>query len=412
MIARRSRITALLFSCAAAALHAAEVSVPVLELGSIGRVLGGEFVLASHAKAELSVDGGYKFGGKLRFAFDAGDLEKALAYANAPAEPVAGAPTETDYNALVDRLANTTALAFDLAEVTVRKPFGFPLEFAYFIGRGDVFCSGDEFPARFGTRPVATAFRGFVYFPDGISGDPAFQYDGVHAVSGTGFSLAFSGLDRFVPQLYAYQDAATARTAADGGIYRGKFSADLRLMLDADAVKLEAFAGATGPSGTYGTYRAGALAFFTTGMGADFLAQMGITRWDPDEAFKVDNIFFLFEPRVDFGFSAIHVTLFYHPLWYRQRSTDEKGAVDVNFRLLLGDLQEGSAEGGIETTVSMRSSAAAGAPAAEPFKLSVAPFVSLATEGVRWDFRVRVNPMKYATPLEMFETFVGVRTGF
>ncbi|OHE68400.1 MAG: hypothetical protein A2Z99_09505 [Treponema sp. GWB1_62_6] len=197
-----------------------------------------------------------------------------------------------------------------------------------------------------------------------------------------------------------------------GELDRGRYSADLRLLANGKMVKFEAFAGGTWPYGSTGLYRGGVLAYFSSGAGANFLAQVGIPRWDPGAAFSIDNLFFLFEPRVDFGFASIFVTLFYHPFYYMQSETGEKGATDVNFRLLLGDLQETNIEGGFETTIGLKGTAATAVAVTDQFSLILAPYFSLVTEGVRWDFKVRVHPLRYAKPLEIVETFIGVRTAF
>jgi hypothetical protein len=386
-------------------ISAAEISVPALELSTTGSVQDGAFVLATRAVAELSVDGGYKFGGTLRFSFSANDLEKALAYLTDPLEPASSDPTASDYNVLVDRINNSSSLSFRLAKVLIREPFGFPLEFAYFVGRADTFCSGDEFPARFGSAPIGSAFRGFAYFPDGINGDPNYQYDGIHAVTGTGFSVSLNAWSKLVPMLYVYQDSALAADSAT----TGRFSGDFRILGNGKRIKLEAFAGMTVPYGKYGIYRAGALGYFTTGAGASFLAQIGIPRWDPEETFGIDNLFFLFEPRVDFGFTSVIMTLFYHPAWYLQRATNERGVSDINFKFLIGDLQKTSTEGGIETTIGIHGDENS---ADEPFRISVGPFFAMLTEVVRWDLKIKIDPLSYTVPMEMTTVYLGVRTAF
>jgi len=386
-------------------LSAAEISVPSLELATTGSVENGSFVLATRASAELSVDGGYKFGGTLRFAFAANDLEKALSYLTNPLTTIStSAPTGAEYNELVDRINNSASLSFRLAKVLVRQPFGIPIDFAYFVGQADTFCSGDDFPARFGSAPIGTAFRGYAYFPDGIDGDPNFQYNGIHAATGTGISVSWNAWDRIVPILYAYQDSA-----AQSGSSSGEYSADLRVLANGEHVKLEFFAGLTQPHGSFGLYRAGALAYFSTGIGADFLAQVGVPRWDPAVGFGIDNLYFLFEPRVDFGFTSIIMTLFYHPGWYLQRETNERGVSDVNLKFLIGDLRKTSIEGGFETTIGIRGEAQ---NTDQPFRFSLGPFFAMVTEGVRWDVKLKVSPIGVTAPLEMFAMFLGVRTAF
>lgn len=400
---RATGAIALLF--AVLPLPAAEISVPELELATTGSVQDGALVLASRATADLAVAGGYKFGGTLRFAFSADNLEQALSYLSDPADPISGAPTDTQYNALVDRINNSATLSFRLAKVLIREPFGAPLDFAYFVGQADTFCSGDEFPLRFGVASIGSAFRGFAYFPDGINGDPNYQYDGIHGVTGTGISVSWNAWNKLVPILYAYQDSAIS----SGSTASGTYSTDIRILANGDRVKFEAFAGTTYPHGSSGLYRAGVLAHFSTDAGADFLAQFGIPYWDPEGTFGIDNLYLLFEPRVDFGLVSIIMTLFYHPTRYLQRETNEQGVSDVNFKLLIGDLKETAAEGGFETTIGIRGDED---NADEPFRVSVGPFFAMLTEGVRWDLKLRVDPLSYSEPVEMFGMYLGVRTAF
>ncbi len=386
-------------------LQAAEITVPSLELSTRGSIQDDALVLSSRASADVSIAGGYKFGGMLRFAFAANNLEQALSYLSDPVDKTSTAPDADQYNALVDRINNSATLSFRLAKVLIREPFGMPIDFAYFVGRADSFCSGDEFPARFGEAPIGTAFRGYAYFPDGIGGDPNNQYEGIHGVSGTGFSVSWNGWPSVVPILYAYQDSAIAA----GETASGKYSTDIRILMNGERVKLEAFAGATLPYGGMGLYRAGALSHFSTGTGASFLAQIGIPYWDPTETFGIDNLYFLFEPRVDFGFISIIMTLFYHPAWYLQRETNEKGVSDVNFKLLLGDLLENSTEGGIEATIGIKGDEQS---SDEPFRVDVGPFFAMMTEAVRWDVKLKADVLSYDKPVEMVSMYLGVRTAF
>lgn len=385
---------------AAPTLSGAELTVPHLEMASFGSVEDGEYVLKSVARADISVEGGYKYGALLRLAFVSGDLEKALSYGKL------GALSTADPEALADRLNNQAVLGFSLAKVSARSLFGAPLDFTYFIGNADIFCSGDDFSLRFGTLPIGSAFRGFSYFPSGIKGNPAYQYDGIHALSGTGISLALTPWERFIPMVYLYQDASFIDETT-GMAEQGRYSSDFRIMANGDLVKFEAFGGVTFPYGDYGLYRGGVLAFFSTGTGADFLAQVGVPSWSADEAFNVDKLYFLFEPRLSFGPAALHVTLFYHPLYYlNQKNPEEQGATDVNVKLLIGDLFKGGVEGGIETTMGIRTKAE------DTFAVRVSPFLGIATDGVRWDFKVRIDPMAYGKPIGMFETYIGVRTAY
>jgi hypothetical protein len=334
-------------------------------------------------------------------------LEKALGYGRTSLEPATGTPTQEEYNALLDRFNNLAALQFKLAQVTARKPFDLPLEMSYFIGFSDTFCSGEDFPQLFGSVPITTEFKGFSYFPQGIGGNPAYQYNGIHQAIGTGLHLSLLPWKHVVPMLYLYQDSAFINEST-GIPESGRYSGDLRLLVNSDYVKFEAFAGATAPYGDYGMYRGGLLAFFTTGTGADFLAQVGIPGWEAGTALKVDNLYFLFEPRLSIGLFALHITLFYHPVRYLQLlNPDERGATDINAKLLIGDILKYRLQGGLESTVNLRSGSSN-----NTLDLRISPFLSVVTEGIRWDVKLRIDPFKYTKPLEMADTFIGVRTAY
>jgi hypothetical protein len=385
----------------------AELTVPSLEMASTGTIQNGTFSLSSIAQADIALSGGYKYGGLLRLAFSSRDLEKALGYGRTSLEPATGNPTQEEYNALLDRFNNLAALQFKLAQVTARKPFDLPLEMSYFIGFSDTFCSGEDFPQLFGSVPITTEFKGFSYFPQGIGGNPAYQYNGIHQAIGTGLHLSLLPWKHVVPMLYLYQDSAFINEST-GIPESGRYSGDLRLLVNSDYVKFEAFAGATAPYGDYGIYRGGLLAYFTTGTGADFLAQVGIPGWEAGTALKVDNLYFLFEPRLSIGLFALHITLFYHPVRYLQLlNPDERGATDINAKLLIGDILKYRLQGGLESTVNLRSGASN-----NTLDLRISPFLSVVTEGIRWDVKLRIDPFKYTKPLEMADTFIGVRTAY
>jgi len=385
----------------------AELTVPSLEMASTGTVQNGTFSLASIAQADIALSGGYKYGGLLRLTFSSRDLEKALGYGRTSLEPATSDPTKEEYNALLDRFNNLAALQFKLAQVSVRKPFDLPIDISYFIGFSDAFCSGEEFPLLFGSAPITTEFKGFSYFPQGIGGNPAYQYNGIHEAIGTGFHLSLVPWKNMVPMLYLYQDSAFINEST-GIPESGRYSADIRLLVNSQYVKFEAFAGATAPYGDYGMYRWGMLAYFTTGTGADFLAQVGIPGWEAGTDLKVDNLFFLFEPRLSIGLFALHITLFYHPVRYLQLvNPEEQGATDINAKLLIGDILTYRFQGGLESTVHLRSGSSN-----NTLDLRISPFLSVVTEGIRWDVKLRIDPFKYTKPLEMADTFIGVRTAY
>uniref|UniRef100_A0A7C3E2Z5 Uncharacterized protein n=1 Tax=Gracilinema caldarium TaxID=215591 RepID=A0A7C3E2Z5_9SPIR len=385
----------------------AELTVPSLEMASTGTVQNGTFSLSSIAQADIALSGGYKYGGLLRLAFSSRDLEKALGYGRTSLEPVTSSPTADEYNALLDRFNNLAALQFKLAQVSARKPFDLPIDFSYFIGFSDTFCSGEDFPQLFGSVPITTEFKGFSYFPQGIGGNPAYQYNGIHEAIGTGFHLSLLTWKNVVPMLYLYQDSAFINEST-GIPESGRYSGDIRLLINSQYVKFEAFAGATAPYGDYGLYRGGLLAFFTTGTGADFLAQVGIPGWEAGTEIQVDNLYFLFEPRLSIGLFALHITLFYHPVRYLQLlNPEERGATDINAKLIIGDILKYRLQGGLESTINLHSDSTN-----NTLDLRVSPFLSVVTEGIRWDVKIRINPFKYTTPFEMADTFIGVRTAY
>jgi hypothetical protein len=86
---------------------------------------------------------------------------------------------------------------------------------------------------------------------------------------------------------------------------------------------------------------------------------------------------------------------------------EERGATDINAKLLIGDILKYRLQGGLESTVNLRSGASV-----NTLDLRVSPFVSVITEGIRWDFKIRIDPFKYTKPLEMADTFIGVRTAY
>ncbi|MDR2109953.1 MAG: hypothetical protein LBP32_01455 [Spirochaetaceae bacterium] len=388
-----------------APLFGAEITVPRLELATHGRVEEGEFVLSSIASADVALNGGYKYGILLGLSFESDNLEKAFAYRNFKAAPLSGQPAQDDYNALVDRINNQAVLSFRIARATARDLFNLPVEFSYFVGLSDFFCSGDDFPARFGTAPIGSSFRGFYYFPEGIGGNISRQYNGIHGVRGTGFAVTLTPWDFIVPMLYVYQDFSFA----DGTLFSDKshYSGDLRLLFNREKIKFEVFTGISAAKDTNNILRGGALAFFSSGIGADFLLQFGIPGWKTGDRFSLDNIYFLMEPRIDFGPVAFNVTFFFHPLRYLQIETpEEQGKADINIKVQLGDTVETRIEGGIETTMGLK------VDTSEDFSLYISPFAGFITDGLRWDTKLRINPLVFDRPHEIFELFVGIRTAY
>jgi hypothetical protein len=389
-------------------LFSADITVPRLELVSRAASERGEFTVSSVAAADISLEGGYKYGALLGLSFESANLGKALAYRNFALQPLTGSvqPDQGAYNALVDRLNNQAVLSFRIAKATARNLFNLPLELSYFIGIADNFCSGDDFVTRFGTAPIGSRFRGFSYFPKGIDGNISHQYNGIHEVRGTGFSLTLNSWDFIVPMFYGYYDFSFVG-GSSGFAETGHYSGDLRILFNREKVKLEAFAGGTLSKSDDPILRGGMLAYFSSGMGTEFLLQFGIPGWIVGSDFKIDNFYFLLEPRLDFGLLATYITFFYHPLLYLQKEHDsERGKADINVKFFAGDTGEYGVEGGLELTVGLK------VGEMEDFSIYAAPFTSFVTDGLQWDVKLRLNLRAFEEPGKLVEVFMGVRTAY
>ena len=292
-------------------LPAANLVVPSLELVTRGYMNTGTFELESVADLDLVIEGGYKFGGRIGLPYTDRWLED---------------PSFFD------------AVAFDGANIVVRDLFGIPLSLAWFVGAFDVLASGSEFPVSFGTAEIASAYRGYLYFPTGI------PYDGIHQVRGTGLRVsAIPVADVLMLSLYLYQDG----WFMDGldfdfspSFDPGHWSADLRVLANLPAIKLEGFLGVTSvPTSVAGWYRAGVL-FHASMKSVEVLAELGLPKWDPvaDTPFSINLFSMLLEPRLHLGMFNVAATFFWHPGWYHQQLTGELGTFDVNLNLYLGDL--------------------------------------------------------------------------
>ena len=228
--------------------HAADINIPGFEMLTLGRSRDGRFSLSSSVSADITLSGGYKYGLSLGFSFSAADLAKSIAYRDFQYAKLIGDPSDPltvgDYNDLVDaangRLAGSGIFSFNIMEASVRDMFGLPLDFSFFIGEGDDFCSGDEFSKRFGSEPVGTYYRGLFYFPDGIGGDMRRQYHGIYGARGTGFSLAFTKWNNMLPVLYIYENFPLFLNLT-GDFGKPFYSGDLRFLLNHSKIKMDAF---------------------------------------------------------------------------------------------------------------------------------------------------------------------------
>jgi hypothetical protein len=394
-------------------LFGAEITVPKMEIATRGKVNDdGEFALATNALVDLALDGGYKYGVRLGLSFSSADLGKALSYRGFRFQPLPAGTTVTDveYNDLTDQMNeamdNSAVLSFRIAEATARDLFDLPLELSYFVGHGDVFGSGEEFAYRYGLFQIPTDYTGFYYFPDGIAGDINRHYDGLYQVRGTGFSFTLTPWDKFVPMFYVYQNIPVFEK---GNLtYTGShFSGDLRLLFNLEGIAIESFGGVTGGRDGTMQFRGGALAWFNSGKGVEFLMQMGIPGWEKGTDFGIDNLYFLMEPRLRFGLFATHITFFYHPLVYDGIETiTERGIADVNLKVMVGDTITKGIQGGIETTLRMQ------IDQSEDLKAWLSPFVSFVSNGLQWNLKLRMNMIDIKAPYKMFEMFAGIRTAY
>ncbi len=391
----RSLLAPCLAFLAAAMTSAADLSVERLELlthGSYSKE-SGKIEAATRLYFDLAMAGGDKFGGILRMDFLNGGIEEALA------ENASPLPSDASGPAIVERINKLLSPRFRMASITAKGMLGLPLDVSYFVGSLDDFASGDDFVPLFGAAPFSTSLRGPMVYPEGVGGDPNLFYEGIHAVNGTGLRLGTSPklAQGFIGYLYLYQDS---------DLGTGSWSGDLRALLNAPKVKLEAFAGASWAS-AYGIYRGGLLFFAAPGDIGEFFMQVGIPYWDPAGSFSVENLYFLFEPRINFGFGNIALTVFYHPGYYRQRPTNEKSALDTGFNLRFGRLAQQGAQGGLESLLAFRPYGD------EPLAVDVSPYYSMIAGGVEWDFKVGVRAFPFPDPwYAMFKPFIGLKTSY
>jgi hypothetical protein len=378
---RKLVATLLLAGLSHLGLSAANVTIPNYQLLTRGGLQGGLFVLRTQADIDVQLGGGYKFGGRLSFSIETDSLE----------DPSTPGPL---YDQDVISAALRERLGLSSASVIVRDLFGLPLNAHYFIGEYARLLNGELFPRQFGSQIVASDLRGLFYFPQGV------VYDGVHAVDGTGIAFSATTL---APWLYLegaiYQDAYLGP---------GYYSTDVRAAFSTRQFKAETFIGASFPRAAYGLYRAGVLLFYSTGQGGEFLTQIGVPRWAPvtDGALNIDDFYFLFEPRVHVGAVSIILTLFWHPEYYVQAPTSERGATDIVVRLIAGDVQKNTVSGGLENGIRLRPSSSG-----DQLSVTVSPFLSLSSSGVIWDFKTDFNLFPF-DPNDLFQAYVGIRTQF
>lgn len=356
-------------------LHAVDVRVPRLEMFTRGFVQDEQARLSTAIDLELAFEGGYKFGVDIGFRFENQQVE--------------------DPAALEDQV-----LQFRYARAISRDLFSRPVNLVYFTGSIDRFASGRELQRRFGTRPFDSRFYGLRhYFPPNFRAD-GIRYDGISGVEGTGLQLQFpTSSTLWNLDLYLYQEER---------LEPGTFSGDARAMLNLPHVKLEAFAGATFPQAEAGVYRAGALMFFDTGTGGEFLAEIGLpywAPWDSSDSLDLDSLYILLEPRLRLETFGLFLTMFWQPRYYDQQLTGTEGNTDLNAKLIFGNAHAAGLHGGIDGGMHLTPDAD------DEIQFSVTPFLRLTSGGVVWDFALRASIYPF-DQFESFQALLGIRTGF
>jgi hypothetical protein len=397
---KRNIILIILLCGALAAAFGAGLSVPefgIITNGSLND--DGLFELSTRIALDMLVQGGAKFAAWFKLGFNSATLEDYLAALNMPSPLPDSLPADdADLLAAIRRLEQNSGLNLKTAAIAFNGAFDTPLDLTLFVGSMDVIGSGMDYPALFGSQPFASKLRGFLYYPQGIKDNPSLVYDGLHEVYGTGIRVSMPG-ERFVPSLYLYQDSYL------GG---GKYSVDARAQYNAEGTKFEAFLGASFPEASLGVYRGGLLFYYDTGSIGSFYAQLGVPRWDPMAGFDMSLFYFLFEPRFDFGPGMLTITVFHHPGCYLQASTGEAGFLELRADLGFGDLNAGTAYGGVESEISYDPNAAS-----SPLSLSIGPYFQTLWSGVKVDLRLDIKA--FPVPAQwygMFSPSLGVSASF
>lgn len=367
----------------AAPLFSANITVPSLQIYSWARNDGSGFALDSYGDMELQLDGGYKFGGAMKFGFTSSSLETA------------------SFNNL---------LAFKSVSVTLRDLFNIPLDFTYFIGQGDTFGTGELFTTYFGTPLLNSRYTSYLHFPTATNFN---FYNGIHTIYGTGGKLEFAPAEKnWLLSLYIYQDSAPvfltgAPPNVDFDTRQG--SLDVRTAFNLDKFRLEAFFGVTYPTSdsAIGYIRSGL--FFHTGTEkVEFLAELGIPRWRPlDDAFDLNLFYLLVEQRVHFGSISIVPTFFWRPGYYQQDVTGEE-AMDINLDLQFHGKEKSLISGGVEGNFVYQTS-----PISDTIA-KVIPYIQLSTPGVVYKAQIntKVWPFDLADMSDMFAVFLSIEAAF
>jgi len=370
----------------AAPLFSANITVPCLQIYSWARNDGTGFALDSYGNMDLQLDGGYKFGGAVKFDFTSSSLETA---------------------------AFNDMLAFKSVSITLRDLFNIPLDFTYFIGQGDTFGTGELFTTYFGTPPLGSRYTSYLHFP--TAADFNF-YEGIHTIYGTGGKFEFAPAEEnWLLSLYIYQDSAPA-FLTDPALPPVVFSSrqgslDIRTTFNLEKIRVEAFLGATFPTSdsAIGYIRSGLFLHAGTDK-VEFLAQLGMPRWRPlDDAFALDLFYLLVEQRAHFESVSFVQTFFWRPGYYQQEPTGQE-AMDINLDLQFHGKEGSLVSGGVEGNFVYQT-----APTSETI-VKVIPYIQLSTPGVAYRARAQVNtriwPFDLTDMSDMFAVFLSIEAAF
>ena len=365
-------------------LSSADLSVSNMELTTIGSIEDDSFVLDTFGEIDIDVRGGYKLGGALSLGIESESI-------GPPRERLEAGDTDSE---IISYLNSNSFVFLKSAKVTVREAFYGPLDISYFTGEIDTFSDGTIFPSYFGSRRVASLFRGRFYFPDSV------VYDGLYTVDGTGIQLQTDfGRPWQLMSVYTYQD---------NYLGRGHFTSDLRWTVNKEFFKLDAFAGGSYPYGDYGLYHGGLMAGLFASERGEFFAQVGIPRLSPGEdEMDIGLFYFLFEPRIHFGKGSLIFTFFSHPSYYKEyviSGTDETGEMHTNINLQFGKPEVSPLAGGIEGTIHYNDDS--------DIDGVVSPYISFITSGAVWNLKFSWVATEMNEVSQMFYAFLGVRAEF
>jgi len=379
-------------------LAAADIVIPELSISTHGSFDAADrFILASRSAFDLQIQGGSKFSALLKLGFRSSDLESHLTTIGRGVQ-LSENPDTAELALAIKQLEHMHGLEFRTCAVSIQDIFNTPLELSMFVGHYDSFVSGDDFTHLFGSKTFATRIKGFMYYPEGIGLNKNIWYDGLHQAYGTGFRLSMKGLP-VIPYLYAYQDS---------WLGAGHYSLDARVLFNMDMLKLEAFAGLSMPVGSLGAYRGGLLFYVDTGTIGSFYAQIGVPYWQPDTAFSLGNMYFLFEPRLQFGFVNLIISLFFHPAYYLQQATNKDGALDLRINALVGDIAVNNMQGGLDSKLAYDPNLPE-----KNIQFELAPYFQLMSSGVRWDLRLTTRLLPFPVQwYQMFAPTIGITTSF